>query len=386
VRYWREENKGLRDRENRGHMNKIILIFRGMSKILVTWIICLLVSSCISLNQFVVTPVGEEPASYSQRFIYSLPQTVLEARMEFEKTIYLPGPYRQYAEKYLGISKFIKEEKVNWEITGIDVSVFSEPDPSQYYSVNLIRGTFQTEKYFELAQQGLVIDPMTAFSSNVTLPTSYQTALPAVLEFSMKRNHKEKTDTLYKTVITDSSFVKIPILRKQKEAKTIEQKAEEAANLIIKIRKRRLKLVTGEYALFPEGKALEIAIEELDRTEKEYISLFTGKTYTERYSRSFFIVPSGNDEKTVFMNFSESKGLLPKESHEGKAVAIELKPNEGYPIGISRNEQIQKNTLYYRVPATCLVQITGTNDLLFEGRMSVFQAGSIFTLPLKKSK
>jgi uncharacterized protein YktA (UPF0223 family) len=343
-----------------------------------------LVSSCVSLNQFVVTPVGEEPEKFSQRFIYSLPQTVLEVKMEFEKTIYLPGPYRHYAEKYLGISKYIKEENTLWDITGVQVSQFSEPDPLKYFSVNILKGSFDASKYFDLASQGFVIDPLTALSSNSDLPVINQPEMPAVLEFSMKRSHKEKTDTLYKTVITDSSFVKIPILRKQKEAKTIEQKAEEAANLIIKIRKRRLKLVTGEYALFPEGKALEIAIEELNKTEQEYISLFTGKTYTESYSRSFFIVPSGNEEKTVFMNFSESKGIVLKESTDGKAVSIEVKPNESFSFGLSGIEQTQNNTLYYRIPATCSVLVTKADRLLYEGRISVFQAGSLFPLPVKK--
>jgi hypothetical protein len=190
------------------------LNFRFMRNIIVTAIIIVFLSSCLSLNQFLVTSVGEEPSSYSQRFIYSLPQTVLEVKMEFEKSIYLPGPYRQYAEKYLGISNYFKEEKTTWDIAGVHVSEFTEPDPLQYYSVNQLRGSFNSEKYFELMSQGLVIDPMKVISSGSYTQLSHQAEMPAVLDFSMKRNHKEKTDTLYKTVITDSIFVKIPIFRK----------------------------------------------------------------------------------------------------------------------------------------------------------------------------
>jgi hypothetical protein len=366
------------------NLRGINFIFRRMRKLFISGIIAVFLSSCVSLNQFVVTTVGEEPSGYSQRFIYSLPQTVLEVKMEFEKSIYLPGPYRQFSEKFLGISKYIKEEKTTWDITGVQVSEFSEPDPLQYYSVNQLRGSFSSEKYFELASQGLVIDPMNAISSVSNLPLLHQSEMPAVLDFSMKRNHKEKTDTLFKTVITDSTFVKIPILRKQKEAKTIEQKAEEAANLIIKIRKRRLKLVTGEYAVFPEGKALEIAIEELNKTEKEYIALFTGKIYTEKYVRSFLITPSGKTEELVITGFSEAQGILSKESNKGKLVRLELKPVEGFPVGINDNNKILKNTLYYRVPATCLIVISESENTIYEGRISVFQAGSLLPLPVIK--
>jgi len=354
-----------------------------MHKFLVSGILVVLLGSCISLNQFTVTPVGEEPEGYTNRFVYSLPQTVFEVNVEFEKRVELPGPYRQYAQKFLGIAQFIKEEKSNWDITDISVSQFSEPDPAQLYSVNILRGSFTSELYFDLASNGLAIDPMSVISSNVKLPVEIQTQLPAVLEMSMKRSHKEKTDTLFKTVIRDSSFVKIPILRKQKEAKTVEQKAEEAANLIIKIRKRRLKLVDGEYGVFPEGRALEVAIEELNKTEQEYIDLFTGKTYTEKYSRSYFIAPNGSSQQLELLKFSENGGILSAESADGKPVILEINPISGYPFEVSGNEQTPKNTLYYRIPATCAIKITEGNTLFYEGRSSVFQAGSILPLPVK---
>jgi len=357
-----------------------------MRKIVISGIVGLLVSSCISMNQFVVTQVGEEPEKYSQRFIYSLPQTVLEVKLEVEKTIFLPGPYRQFSEKYLGISQYIREEKTEWKISGAGVSEYSEPDPMQYYSVNLVKGFFRGEEYFDLASRGLVINPMGVIASGIILPTEKQAEMPAVLELSMKRSHKEKTDTLFKTVITDSSFVKIPILRKQKDAKTLEQKAEEAANLIIKIRKRRLKLVTGEYNVFPEGQALETALEELSRTEKEYIALFTGKIYSEKYIRSYFIVPDGQTEKTEFMKFSREKGILPADSEEGIPVTIEVSRLEDFTSILPGEERNPLNTLYFRLPSTCSLRLTEADKLLYEARISLFQAGSVLPLPLKMKR
>ncbi len=356
-----------------------------MGKILISAIIILLVSSCASVNQFVVTPVGEEPEEYSGRFVYSLPQTVIEVSMEFEKSTYLPGPYRKFTEKYLGMSQFISSEKTLWEVTKVNVSASSEPDPKQYYSVNIINGEFQNDAYFKMISEGLVIDPMGVVFAKVILPVTLQTGLPPVVDYSMKRNQIEISDTLFKTVIRDSSFVKIPILRKQKEAKTLEQKAEEAANLIIKIRKRRLKLMTGEYSVFPEGRALEISIEELNKIEKEYLALFIGKIYTEKYSRSFFIVPTGSSEKVVLMKFSEGKGIIPDELPEGQPVTMDLSPIQGFPIGIPKDiVENSKNTLFYRVPATCIIRISESGKLLYDGRISVFQAGSILPLPVNE--
>ena len=354
-----------------------------MREIKISGIILFLLCSCAGTNQFIVTKVGEEPTAYSQRFIYSLPQTVIKINLEFEKLTFLPGPYRKFTEKYLGVSQYINDKKTQCEITGIDLSVFSEPDPLHYYSVNLLKGSIQSDAYFNLSANGLVIDPMGMISVSSVIPVKSQDELSGIVELSMKRNFMEKNDTLFKTVIKDSVFVNIPILRKQKDAKTMEQKAEEAANLIIKIRKRRLKLVTGEYSVFPEGVALEKAIKELDETEQEYLSLFTGKIIREIFSQAFLIIPSGNTQKTDFAKFSAQNGILPSESPGGQPVSIEINPTGGFSLEKPSDAKNPDNTLYYRLPSVCNVRVKEADKLLYDSRISVFQAGSIVPLPVR---
>jgi hypothetical protein len=355
-----------------------------MRKVIITVLSGILISSCASVNQFVVTPLGEEPASYSQRFIFSLPRTVFEVKTDYIKSVYIPGPYRKFAEKYLGTLQCINEEKTEWEICNVQVSEFSEPDPLQYYSVNLLKGLFRCDTYFSMVSNGLVIDPSGAVSANALVTPKENTEKTSLTDVTLKMNEIETIDTLYKTIITDSSFVKIPIVRKQKSAKTIEQKAEEAANLILKIRKRRLKLISGDYAVIPEGKALEISLKELDRAENECLALFTGKVYTEKFSRSFFIIPVGGNEKNVIMKFSKSKGWLPKESTEGQEVVMEINYAEGYPLTIDTKSNDKKNTLVYRIPSACVVKISGSDRLLYEGRVMIYQAGELTELPVNK--
>jgi len=355
-----------------------------MRKIFFSSAIIFLISSCASVNQFVVTPVGDEPAEYLGRFVYSLPQTVLEVSIDFEKTTFLPGPYRRFSERFLGMSEFIETETSKWEIKDVRVSSFTEPDPLHYYSVNILKGSFQADNYFKMISEGLAIDPMGMLFSSSSLPLNMSDNTPQIVDFSMKKNQVEISDTLFKTVIRDSSFVKIPILRKQKDAKTLEQKAEEAAHLIIKIRKRRMKLMTGEYEVFPDGKALEISVEELNKLEKEYLALFIGKIHSETYSRSFFVVPAGGSEKTTLARFSGEKGILPVGSSEGKPVELVFKPIHVFPFDIGGADEIKENTLYYRIPATCALQISDPENLLYDGRLSLFQAGNILPLPIKE--
>ncbi len=357
-----------------------------MRKILLSGLIISLLSSCISLNQFITTRIGEEPEGSAERFVYSLPRTGLEITFDLSKTTYLPGPYRKYTEKFLGITESIDSEKVQYEIVGTYVREFSEPDPSHYYSVNLIRGSFRDEGYFQLSSAGLVIDPMGMLSNSLNFPQYNKNKIPPFVELSMKNSVRESVDTFYKTVITDSTLVKIPILRKQKAAKTLEQKAEEAANLIIKVRKRRLKLVSGEYEVFPEGIALEAALAELNKTEQEYLELFTGRTFIENFSQSFIIIPSGGNEKIELAKFSRTKGISYKESQEGETISVFISPPESILLDVTIEEKPAKNTLYYRMPSSCDIIISEGEKNIYKSKQSMYQAGSLLALPLMKKK
>ena len=211
---------------------------------------------------------------------------------------------------------------------------------------------------------------------------------PYFTDISVKKNLRETTDTLYKTMITDSSYVRIPVVRKQKEAKTIEQKAEEAANFIIKIRKRRFKLLAGEYDVFPEGNALAISMKELDKLEKEYIELFLGKIVKQQYTRSFVIVPDASPEKrsVVIANFSEQIGLTDKNSKTGSEIIIEIQPlnkvRQLRASGATYPDPRLQNNLYYRVPDLADIRVRVASDILYESRVSIWQAGAMVNMPL----
>jgi hypothetical protein len=60
--------------------------------------------------------------------------------------------------------------------------------------------------------------------------------------------------------------------RNDGDIKSLEEKAEEAAAFIYKLRKRRFKLLVGQEQPVPDGNALDISIRELDELEKEYLS------------------------------------------------------------------------------------------------------------------
>ena len=361
-----------------------------MKKYILAGILLIAVVSCLTPEKFIVTNVGEEPESYTERLIYNLPRTVLMVKVNFENELYIPGPYRKYTEKYLGMNEFIGSKESKWAIRGAQISTYSEPDPRQFYSVNQISGPLKSSKYLELNRDGLIISPDKSIAAGSPSFRDTETPAPYFTDISVNEYIFENSDTLFKTIIRDTSFVRIPVITRQRQAKTIEQKAEEAANFIFNIRNRRFMIASGsgeedEPVVF-DGKAMEIAIKELNRLEKEYLSLFLGKVYTRKFSQTYFVTPSGSNESVTVARFSDTEGLLSADSLNGEPVSVELSL-------LGNTESLKKNvpqspgndifnTYYYRIPEVVSIRLSYKDFLFYESRGSIFQAGTLMSLPV----
>lgn len=357
-----------------------------MKKYILLLVLSVILFSCSTTSEIRVSKVGEEPEEYKERAVYVLPQTLFLVNVVFEKEIYIPGPYRLFTEKYLGLEDYISERGFSYRLIDVDLDGFTEPDPDHYYSVNLIKGDFDWEEYLKLSDHGFILDPSAGFDKEKReIKTSKEPELPYFTDLSVKRNLTEVTDTLYKTIIRDSSYVRVPVLRSHREAKTLEQKAEEAANFIIKIRKRRFKLLAGQYELFPEGDALAISVEELDKLEKEYLELFLGKRVKEKYKKSFIVIPDAGSESRsyAFARFSPAAGLLEADGSTGKALELFIEPQQkvmNLPDAITG--QNIKNQIFYRIPDIAEVKVKLVNETLYEKRTSVYQLGNMVSYPV----
>lgn len=361
-----------------------------MKRILYIILASTVLYSCSTTGLIQTTPFGEEPAEYRERAVYVLPQTVLNVVVDFEKETYIPGPYRLYTEKYLGLKDYITEPGYNFRILNVEVSSFKEPDPEEFYSINVVSGHFAWDEYLRLSKFGLLMNPSTHIAMDLGRESEGEIDQePLFTDISVKKNLAEITDTLYKTIIRDSSYVRVPVLRKQREAKTLEQKAEEAANFIIKIRKRRFKLLAGQYDVFPEGKALAISVEELDKLEKEYLELFIGKRIKTTYRQKLIVIPESTREVQTFniAYFSPLNGLSVPDEGNGNPLQMVVKPQNKLKNLSSElsGSEAGKNALIYRIPDLADISVNINNENLYEGRIPVYQLGKKLEIPVKVS-
>lgn len=338
---------------------------------------------CYATDKITVKNVQDLATYGSNTFIYSLPQTRIKINVSAVRNYTVPGPYYQYAEKYLGLSG-VSTAVEKWELTCIDLVNIDEPDPEYYYAVEAIKSDMLLKSVLEMSETGLIlkVDASNPFVQYIPDYSNYAEERHFT-DLSIKRNFIDPADPEKIKSKKGSSLTEVPTGKDRGGIKSVEQKAEEAAKFIYKIRKRRFKLLSGQYDTFPEGVALETSIRELNKLEEEYLSLFLGKTYTDTLSKSFNYIPKPDLEmdRFVICYFSVETGFEDSQVGAGKSLVLELKDMQltapldrlGMPLAGNNG----KNCLMYRIPDKAAIQVYYGSLTSIEGEIKVYQYGTI---------
>lgn len=339
--------------------------------------------------QLRVTPLGQEPVKVNEQYIYALPQTVLKVEVTLREERSIPGPYWEYAEKYLGLKDVVKRNTSRWSIWDVNIGQHSELDPQQIYSLNVLEGAFDDSALLPYLEQGTILKGTEIIRESIKGNGLESTSRDNVVRYDdlgVNNNFEERTETMYKTIVTDTAFVEVPVQRTVVEQKSSATKAREAADFLLELRTRRFELLTGEYEVFPDGAAMGAAIQKLDQMEASYLSLFTGKTITRVLKRTWFIVPeAGSAPSTYHLDiFSESQGFVPSQVMEGQPLDVVITPM-GKTLrvaGYFSPATISNNALLYRMPDLVELKVMLGEEALSTHRVSIYQSGQLVTAPV----
>ncbi len=350
------------------------------------------IGSCVTPAKIQVTPLGQEPPEVLEKYIYALPQSVLKVEVICREVSSFPGPYWEYADRYLGINEVIRQKTSMWVIEDVKVSHHVEMDPQQIYSLNVLEGDFNQSFLDAQIERGNIVNMQSMISEKLEglLPVlNNKNDLLRYLDLGVYGNFTERTETMYKTLVTDTSFVRVPVDRTITEQKSPAMKAGEAAEFLLDLRTARFELLSGVYEVYPDGEAMAAAIEKLDELENSYLSLFTGKTITRTIKRDYFIVPEpGRSASSYRLDmFSGLLGFVPEELMEGEPLEIQIKPAgktwdlENCFTGAAENDRY--NEWYYRVPDVAELSVVLGGEEIIEQRISLYQSGAVIAAPVK---
>jgi hypothetical protein len=325
----------------------------------------------------------------SEGLFYALPQTVIQVDIVVNKVQKVKGPFSEYADQMLGLSQVTSVNSTEYELKDIRLTSYIEPDPAEYYFIQM-PAKQKEKKAIELFLSGDGIisgvgsPPQPAVdkkqrsidlsSSNIDIP---EFANPSVFE---------RMDTVIKRISLDTTIIEQKFFRKTSAAKSVEQKAREAAEFILKLDESMYNLINGYQEVNYEKGTMEFMYNQMNSMKQDYLELFKGVTSISPEKFTFYFVADKNNPVETLCRFSISKGILPKTSASGDLIQIQA-------IGMNKTNALKAETekmnmgqreshgLYYRIPDKATVALKVGGQVKLESQFVINQFGAITFLP-----
>ncbi len=363
-----------------------------MKNAYILFLALIIVASCTATKEVPlqvntqILPLGDTVKLYDGSVLYSLPLTGFEFTVVAKKTIQTAGPYHNYADQFLGLEDVIRNNKIVWSLEEVKIKSFKELDPEQYYVIES-DGLIESNA-LALGNAGLIMDlNPDMYSGRNYLSRNLEAsddAISAIRDMGSDEYFNIEQDTTYKIVELDTAFVRIPYVLERKRQLSLEEQAESTAGILLELREGRHLILTGEANVFPQDKA---AIDEINRLENEYISLFSGKSTSEIRTFKFFLIPEPGmqNRPEIIFRFSQEEGVLDATDLSGRPVVVEmLSAGKLNNVNIvERQTPVKKkyDRLFYRMPEVVDIRVTDGRSTLGNSRALVYQFGKIITLP-----
>lgn len=313
---------------------------------------------------------------------YALPMTSLSFDVEAIQEKFYAGPYARFAQKYLGVEARLQDEQT-YQLASVRITPCIEADQTSRYVATLSAKNGTASAFLQMTSQGLVATREGSFGESAVWRFPVRTT-GDFADKGVGSNLTAEATTLYRGVKQASAYNKVAVQQNMVVEKSLEKRAQEAADMIFKLRNTRVQIVTGDTDANYSGEAMASALAEIARLEKEYMTLFIGYSEFQTQQKHFDIVPLNNERMKVQVVFrlSDDEGLLPADNLNGKPYFIDILPEE---IASNPDQKSARGAsgLVYRIPAICTVKLSDGTDILLSSRLPIYQFGVDKTYPLK---
>ena len=149
------------------------------------------------------------------------------------------------------------------------------------------------------------------------------------------------------------------------QSQSTAKRAELAAASLFAIRQTRSDLITGQAEQTPpDGKSLQLMLDNLEAQEQALMAMFIGTTSTRTDVSSFSLVPDDNITDMVIARISPLDGIVDAEDLSGEPVYLNLKVTQRGEM--PENEKgvrltFPKNGLAYCIPGHRRHSLPGTS-------------------------
>ncbi len=359
-------------------------------------IVLVLIFTACSKNTYNVLKVSDiDPIQGSPGFYYALPRNVVSIDITVTKTRHISGPYAKYASKYLGIKNVLETNSVSFAISDVKMNVYSEPDPEQYYFVDLSKYKPSARKplLLRFSESGLLQDINDNSEARVMEEQRQQMEKSEIdysetFKYFTGANLKEQIDTIIEKLNVDTMTIEKRIVRRSMVEKTLEEKAREAADFITVIKDQRLDIITGAQEVAYSDATIRLMNNELLKLENEYMMLFMGITETYTYQYRYTYIPESHIYNALIplFKFSKYTGVVEEDFQGGQMVYIKVSRGKNTMalneiVSASNQNAESSNGIFYRIPEYAKFSILNGVEQIAEASFLISQFGVATSLP-----
>ncbi len=289
--------------------------------------------------------------------VYFLPKTAIRVSVLVEKSVYEPGEFSKYANRYLRMSDVAQEPSTSYRMVSIRQTPIALPDTTKGFSVKFNAKTVAAN--VALSEDGRLL-AINAQPKEVEVPVEFVAA-----------PKPEK--------INPRKYMNQEILAAGSTAKMAELTARE----IYDLRENRNLLIKGQADFMPsDGAQMKLMLSQLEAQDQALTQLFAGTTVRDTTETILTVIPDGPLQKQVLFRLSQKLGFVDADDLSGAPFYISIddlntipKPVEDQAKG---NKKKQPETgIYVNIPGRMRSTISYNGKSLHTMELPAPQFGNV---------
>ena len=295
--------------------------------------------------------------------IYKLPSTKVEISVCIERTVKRPGQFHNYAKKYLNATDAIMRRDESVKVTQVVLNSFGVADPEKRYLAQFKNGSTP----FMCINSG---------NAPLNINTEQTYIIPSV---TLSEPEEPAPDPL------ETDAARQAITQEMIQSSSTAKKAELAAARIYELREARNEIISGRSdQSFPDGKALQLALDNLSAQEEALTAMFLGSTTVSYAMRTFTITPGKADiNNKIITRISRTAGFVPVSDLSGTPVTLSMHIDENGKLPVNEKgvtKSFPKGGVAYCIPGKATFSIKYENRTLASSTFDIAQLGVVFGL------
>lgn len=343
-----------------------------------TMALAIFTNNAFSQKQVYLLPLDSTVKLSANHFYYQMPTTAIKVNVTVSKVREIKGYYAEHAEKLLGLTNIISDNRTFYKLKNVSIETVRVPDAKSVFAVEPSPQQVKEQAYAKALLKSQVVN-------NEVFEETYSIQIKGIPDFFKNYanvNYTETEDAFVETKIINGVVTQVPANRTRLVNKSAEQKVQEAADRITQIRKERNSLIAGEQEVPYSKEALELMITQLNQAENNYLDLFRGIVLEDEIHYTLYVIPEKDDTTLPLFSLDQNTGFIPTNSATAANYSLLLTPFNKTKATKNQDVKSKNKGFSVRHPQAVYIDLQHNYETVHHfGIYQLLQWGDIQTLP-----